>query len=178
MTLAEIRMWNEYNEWANDRLCFMLKTAFGEETDLRRHPDAAIRAIQEAAVHIIGAQATWRTRIQGANPKEALNAADYPTPLAIRFAFGAERARFGAWLADLEQDADLQTEISYVNSQGTTYREPLEQILQHLIFHAMYHRGQITARLIDSGHESAVIFTDFIVFCRERSAPVPASPAS
>ena len=178
MTLAEIKTWNDYNDWANDRLCSMLKTAFGEETDLRGHPNAAVRAIQETAVHMIAAQATWRTRIQGSNPKEPLEAAEYPTPLAIRFAFGAERARFGAWLAGLESDAALRREISYVNSQGTPYCEPLEEILQHLVFHAMYHRGQITARLIDTGHENAVLFIDFIVYCREFASSLPDAPAA
>ena len=169
MTLAEMIIWNDYNDWANNRLCSMLKTAFGEETDLRGHPDPAMRVIQESAAHIIQAQATWRSRLQGANLKGPLDAADYPTPLAIRFAFGAERARFQGWLATLKQDADLQKEVSYTNSQGASYHEPLAQILQHLVFHAMYHRGQITARLIDSGHEDAVLFTDLIVFYRERS---------
>ena len=178
MILAEIRAWNDYNDWANDRLCSMLTTAFGEETDLRGHPDAAVRAMWETTVHMVAAQETWRSRIQGANGKEPLDGAACLTALAIRHAFETEQAQFRAWLAALENDADLRREISYVNSQGTPYREPLEQILQHLVFHAMYHRGQITARLIDSGHENALIYTDFIVFCRDFSSPFQNPPVS
>lgn len=167
MTLTEIKTLTDYNDWANDRLCAMLKAAFGEETDLRESQNAAVRAIQETAVHIIRAQAIWRGRIEGYAPKPALEAADYLTPLAIRFAFGAERARFRAWLDTLENEGDLQREIAYATSDGTPYRQPLEQILQHLLTHAMYHRGQITARLIDAGHECALLSTDLIAYYRD-----------
>ena len=168
MTLTEIKTLNDYNDWANERLCAMLRAAFGEETDLRESQNATVRAIQETAVHLIGAQAIWRARITGHAPtKPALDAAEYPTPLTIRFAFGAERARFRAWLDTLENDADLEREIAYVMFDGTPCRQPLAQILQHLLTHAMYHRGQITARLIDAGHEKVLVSTDLIAYYRD-----------
>ncbi len=167
MTLTEIVNWNDYNDWANNRLCSMLKAAFGEEADLRGHSDSSVRAIQEIAVHSIAAQAIWRGRITGQSSKPPLDAADYPMPLAIRFALGAERARFRAWLSSLANDADLQTEISYTNLQGMSCRQPLADILQHLFFHTMYHRGQMAALLINTGHEAALLPTDWIVYRRD-----------
>ena len=167
MTMAEFRGWFDYDDWANDRLCRMLKAAFGEETDLREHPNATVRAIQETAAHIFAAQAVWRARLQGQSPKAFLDAAEYPMPLAIRFAFGAERARFRGWLNTLESDASLNAEIAYATMQGVEHAQPVREILQHLLFHGMYHRGQITARLIDLGLENALLSTDLIVFQRE-----------
>lgn len=172
MTLNELQTLFLYNDWANDRLVIILYDVFGDETDLFAHADAAIRALQATVVHIIEAQAIWRTRCED-KPTAALEESEYPTPLALRFAFGAERARFWNFFETLETDDALNRVVHYRNSKGDAYATPLWQILQHGLTHGIYHRGQVTARLIDGGHADAIISTDLITFYRDRDPSQP-----
>lgn len=170
MTRDEFRLLYEYNDWANDRLLAMLTRAFGEETDLRQAEDSRLRVLQETTAHIVAAQTIWRTRWEGFSPRALLDPAEYPTLLALRMAFGAERARFWGFFETLEDDAALNREISFTTTDGTPYRMPLWQMLQHVVTHSMYHRGQITGRLLDRGREDLIVSTDLITFYREQNA--------
>ncbi len=167
MTRNDFRTLYIFNDWANERLCKMLYDAFGEETNLRDAAEERTRALQEAAVHIIASQAVWRTRWQGTSPTSLLDPEEYPTPLSIRMAFGAERARFWGYFATLESDTALEQVIAFKNTAGQPYEEALCHMMQHVITHGCYHRGQITGRLLDMGFEEQVISTDLITFYRE-----------
>lgn len=167
MTRDEFRRLYEYNDWANDRLTAMLTQIFGEETDLRATEEPRVRALQETTVHIIAAQAIWRSRWEGMSPTSRLDPAEYPTPLSLRMAFGAERARFWRFFDQIESDATLALPISYTTMDGKPYADSLQEMMQHVINHSTYHRGQVTARLLDLGHNEAVVWTDLIVFLRD-----------
>ena len=48
---------------------------------------------------------------------------------------------------------------------GTPYAEPLVQLMQHLVNHSTYHRGQVTTMLRQIGGEAASL--DMLYFFRE-----------
>jgi uncharacterized damage-inducible protein DinB len=169
MTLQDFRTFYLYNDWANDRLLKMLYEAFGEETNLRESTDPRCRAIQEAAVHIVSAQSVWRQRWQGHSPDAMLDPEEYPTPLAIRMAFGAERARFWGYFETLKTEEALLWVCDFKNTRGEAHSRPLWQMLQHVITHGGYHRGQITGRLLDMGFDALIISTDLISYHYENS---------
>lgn len=170
-TLEDARDLFAYTDWANDRLCRTLYAAFGEETDLTRHADSRVRAIQTTAVHIVAAQAVWRERWEGRSPTDMLDPAGYPTPLALRMAFAAERARFWGWFAALHADAELDRVVSARSTRGEPRVFPLRQMLAHVVTHGCYHRGQIAARLLDMGREDALLDTDLIAYYQETLTP-------
>jgi uncharacterized damage-inducible protein DinB len=41
-------------------------------------------------------------------------------------------------------------------------------MMQHVITHSVYHRGQVTARLLDLGHADILVSTDLIAFYLEQ----------
>jgi uncharacterized damage-inducible protein DinB len=164
----DLRQLFEYDDWANDRLLAMLYQAFGEEADLRHAEDARVREIQAVTTHIVAALAIWRTRWEGHSPTAMLDPEEYSTPLALRMAFGAERARFWGFFATLEDEEALNRVVHFTRTTGEPYQFPLWQMMQHVLTHSAYHRGQVTARLLDLGHESALQFTDLIVYYREQ----------
>ncbi|MDZ7362122.1 MAG: hypothetical protein ONB46_15570 [candidate division KSB1 bacterium] len=55
----------------------------------------------------------------------------------------------------------LTARITCVNVKGETGTDELWQMLQHLVNHSTYHRGQITTMLRQLGAEPAA--TDFLV---------------
>ena len=166
MNRNDFRILYEYNDWANDRLISMLFRILGEETDLRQQGPVPL-AIQKAAVHIVAAQAIWRARWEGRSPTAMLSPDEYPTPLAIRMAFGAERARFWGFFDTLDTDAALHSVVQSQSTSGEARIFPLWQMMQHVLTHSTYHRGQITGRLLDMGQDSEIVSTDLITYYRQ-----------
>ena len=60
---------------------------------------------------------------------------------------------------------DFQKKISYKNSRGIDYIASIEDILTHVAFHGMYHRGQIMLLMRNAGHD--VTATDYAMYMRE-----------
>jgi uncharacterized damage-inducible protein DinB len=111
----------------------------------------------------------WRQRWQGHSPDAMLDPEEYPTPLAIRMAFGAERARFWGYFETLKTEEALLWVCDFKNTRGEAHSRPLWQMLQHVITHGGYHRGQITGRLLDMGFDALIISTDLISYHYENS---------
>ncbi|HLV79512.1 MAG TPA: DinB family protein [Chthonomonadaceae bacterium] len=163
----ELQRLFQYNDWANERLVTMLENAFGGKTDLRRSEDARVRALQEAAAHILGAQILWRRRWQGDPPAAMPDLSQWPSPEALRQGFEEEQAHFWNYFRSLDKEGQVTSLIRYTTTAGQPYTNSLQQMMQHVVLHSAYHRGQVTARLLDLGKEDAILSTDLIVFFRE-----------
>jgi uncharacterized damage-inducible protein DinB len=140
----------EYDDWANRRVL-----------DALRGMAAVSERGRKLLAHIVGAQYVWLSRLE---PSEALNDAwpDYSLPeIEARL----EWLR-GTWAMKLDQSsaAALDVPISYSNLAGEPFSTPLGQILDHLLFHGAYHRGQIAAQIRAEG--GTPVSTDYILFTR------------
>jgi len=62
--------------------------------------------------------------------------------------------------------------IKYRNTAGTPFEGPLWPMLQHVVNHSSYHRGQIATLLRQLGAKPMA--TDLIVFHRELAAKASA----
>ena len=82
------------------------------------------------------------------------------------------RRAWEQYLAEID-DADLNIEIAYTNSQGEHYRNEVRDILMHVLMHGVYHRGQIAAAVRDRAGEPA--YTDFIEAVRKGKLAVASS---
>lgn len=154
----------EFDDWANERLLQMVERAFGERADLRAAQDRRVVAVQETLAHIVAARQIWRRRWQGEAPDRMLDPAGYPTVAALRVALQAEADMFDGFFGTIGADADLERIVTTRSTTGEPRVMPLRRMMQHVINHGAYHRGQVTARLIDLGHEAVVTSTDFAVW--------------
>jgi len=169
MTREDIRTLYLYNDWANDRLMTMLAGVFGEETDLLHYPDERVRALHFAVVHTLAAQFIWRERWAGRSPTSMLPPEEFPTVQAIRRGYEAERECFWQFFVTLEHEEDLQRVVHSTSTTGEPRIFPLWQMMLHVVNHGSYHRGQVTARLLDMGYEDAIRSTDLIFFYQEQN---------
>lgn len=64
-------------------------------------------------------------------------------------------------------DEALETAITYTNTRGEQWTYPLGHMMQHLVNHSSYHRGQVTTMLRQLGAEA--VATDFLVFIDMKS---------
>lgn len=60
------------------------------------------------------------------------------------------------------ESADLEATVEYANTKSIAYRNTVEDILNHVLMHGMYHRGQAATALREVGTQPPS--TDFIVF--------------
>jgi uncharacterized damage-inducible protein DinB len=107
--------------------------------------------------HIIGAERLWIARIrQEPSAMPVWPDFDLATCAAELTDLQGEWMRC---LASLDDDA-LEDGVAYRNSKGEFWTSTVADILTHVVLHAAYHRGQISAAIREAGGTPA--YTDYI----------------
>jgi len=182
MDVNDIRILYAYNQWANQRMFAELEK-LSEEQITARH-ESSFPSIWESAFHIVGAEWIWLNRWKGVSPRasvenpdmspsvwDELTPSDAPRIDELRelavlrgFADNIEHERQG-FLNDLT-DKILHNNFHFSDMRGAPYSEPLVQVMQHVVNHGSYHRGQVTTLLRQAGGKPVSL--DMIFFFREQ----------
>ncbi len=146
-TLADLRRRFDYHFWSSEQLA-----------DTFSEIDAHRRARGYLA-HAVVADWLWLQRIEGLGSSDIilfpnLSAAD------IRSRLAANAASYGAFLSV----ADLSETIAYANTAGMSFENSVGDILNHILLHGMYHRGQAASALRAAG--TGPPQTDYIKWAR------------
>ena len=146
--LSYIRRLYAYNHWANRKTLASLNEG---------QPPAELTLKRMA--HILAAEHTWYSRLTGQESSVPV----WPDLTLDEISRHMDTLR-GFWVAYLDslEEADLTATIEYKNSRGTSFTSRRDDILQHVITHGAYHRGQIAGDVRAAGGVPAG--TDFI-FC-------------
>lgn len=157
MTMKGIVRMFGHMEWADRRLLGVM----GEESGAM-FPDAAIRLF----AHVLAAERVWLMRLRGEESGAQVIWPEVGTGGRAGLAgVAAENHEgYGQLTRDIDQ-AGLARVVSYTNQRGAAYRTSVEDILIHVAMHGAYHRGQIAARVRESGGEP--VNTDYITYVRE-----------
>ena len=107
--------------------------------------------------HIHGAKALWMDRIRGTDSGIAVWPKWSLEDCTLRG--GEVDAAWEAYAAALAAP-ELAREIAYRNSKGEAWSSRVTDILQHVVVHGGYHRGQIEMGVREAGGQPA--YTDFI----------------
>jgi uncharacterized damage-inducible protein DinB len=138
-----------YDDWANREVLRALQQSGGQPA----------RSVQLLA-HILSAERLWLERLQ--LQKQSLAVwPDFSLPQCA-----AQAAELpGLWTNYLVRNPDLARPVAYKNSKGESWASRPEDVLQHLIMHSAYHRGQIATNMRAAGFDPA--YTDFIHAVRQ-----------
>jgi uncharacterized damage-inducible protein DinB len=156
----------DYDSWAN-REC--IKTMLGEAGSLS--PELLGRM-----AHILSAEKLWLQRILG----QPQTLPVWPSStLADCVALNDEMTlawrnylmRLSPQRATGLSARPLQDNVKYRNSKGEPWSSRVEDILIHVLFHSMYHRGQIASEMRASGLTPP--YTDFIHAVRQGFVEIP-----
>jgi uncharacterized damage-inducible protein DinB len=159
MDLERIKALYDFNRWANGRVLEAAEKLSLEQftNDLK----SSYPSVRDTLVHIMGAEWIWLERWSGNSPKALLAAAEFPTVSAIRNRWTEIERGQKAFLASATEES-LQKVVTYLNLRGERWEYPLWQILQHLVNHSTYHRGQVTTMFRQLG--ARPVETDFLVY--------------
>lgn len=159
MDLETLRDLYAYNRWANAR---SLEGASAvSASDFTKEVGGSFASLRGTLAHMYGAEWIWLERWRGNSPRSLPFALDFPDVAAIRLRWqDVEREQNG--FLDALDPARLDEVLSYVNLKGETFAYPLRRMLQHVVNHATYHRGQITTLLRQLG--ATPLSTDLLLY--------------
>ena len=164
MRLEDLRSLLEYHYWARDRMLAALDALAPEL--YARDLGSSFRSIRDTAVHIYAAEWAWYARWQGESPTALLQADTFADVGSLRRTWVEHEAKMRAFLEE-SGDRGLDRVIEYKLLSGDPGASPFSQMLQHVVNHASYHRGQITTMLRQVGASPAKPM-DLIAFYRTR----------
>ena len=159
MNKEDIRLLLAYDRWANAELLKMASRLTPEQWTIDL--STSHHCVQATLTHILAAEWIWLKRCQGVSPKALLDPKDFPTLESLREKW-AELEQGQEQLLSEETDESLARIIAYTNSKGEQWAYPLGQIMQHVVNHSSYHRGQVIGMLRQLGAE--VVMTDFLAY--------------
>lgn len=148
MNAEDARLLVEYHYWARDRLLTSVEALTPEQ--YTRALGSSFPSVRDTLVHIYSAEWIWLSRWHGESPTMLLQPAAYPDLATLRTAWDEHRAKLSAFVARLD-DRTLHEVIAYRTTDGQPWRQPLWHMLQHVVNHAAYHRGQVTTMLRQLG---------------------------
>ena len=165
MNQAELRTLLDYHYWARDRIVDAVAVLTPEQ--FTKDLGSSFKSVRDTLAHMVGAETAWLSRWQGESPSALLPADQFPDAATVKKTWAGLEKKLRAYFEHLGETG-IQKVISYKLLNGTPGATPFWQMLQHVVNHASYHRGQVTTMLRQLGAAPAKSM-DLIAFYRTRS---------
>jgi uncharacterized damage-inducible protein DinB len=164
MDLETIRELYGYNRWANARSLQAASTV--SPADFTKEVGGSFASLRGTLAHVYGAEWIWLERWRGTSPRKLPFALDFPDVETIRSRWKDVEREQQQFLDRLD-DGGLREVVSYVNLKGETFAYPLGRMLQHVVNHSTYHRGQVATILRQL--KATPLSTDLLLYDDGRS---------
>jgi uncharacterized damage-inducible protein DinB len=165
MNLKDLETLLDYHYWARDRALDAVAALTPEQ--FTRDLGSSFKSVRDTLAHTFAAEWAWHSRWQGVSPAALLPAEDFPDVPTLRARWLEQEQKVRSFLAGAaEQGIDRVIEFKLLSGQPGA--APLWQMVQHMVNHASYHRGQVTTMLRQLGAQPAKSM-DMIAFYRERA---------
>lgn len=146
--LAHFQQLAAYNHVANERLYAACRAL--SHDDYYRERESSFPGIHATLNHLLVGDRIWMSRYTGHPESIPLGTILYADHGELWSARQQEDERLRTFVAALTPER-LAGELSYVNSAGLAFRDPLSILLLHQFNHQTHHRGQITVMLRQAG---------------------------
>ena len=171
MVLEDIRLLYSYDRWANGRLLDAAADLTPEQ--FTRDLNGSFRSIRDTLLHILGGEGIW-LEYWKRNPVSEEMVAQllaqrsvelkpdlFANAAAVKAKWTEIEGRQIAFVDSLGEE-QLHQEIEFRGS-----RLQIWHLMQHLVNHSTYHRGQVTLMMRQLGAEP--VASDFHVFVAEQN---------
>ena len=159
----ELRTLVDYHCWARDRVLAAIEPLTPEQ--FVRDLGNSFPSIRDTLAHLHGAEWVWLLRCDGISPIQHLPHDRFGNVDAVRAALADSESRLRALVQDLD-DQGADRVIAYRLFNGQAGETRLWHVVQHLVNHASYHRGQLTTMLRQLGARPPASM-DLVAFYRE-----------
>jgi uncharacterized damage-inducible protein DinB len=169
MTYGEVQSLLDYHYWARDRILASVDALDHEQ--LTRDLGSSFRSIRDTLVHLCQTEWVWHQRWNGTNPTAI---PDLPEPMeeaaAIRRYWTTQEREVRGFVERLGEPG-IDRAIDYRTMAGQPGRSTYAQMIQHMVNHGSYHRGQVTTMVRQVGGTPPKSM-DLVTYYRERTAPL------
>ena len=165
MTPADLRTLVDYNYWARDRILDAVGALSPEQ--FTRAMGNSFSSVRDTLAHMYSAEWVWFMRWQGESPTKALAAETWPDLASLVTSWRDLESKVRAFVSGRDE-AGVAAVMDYRLINGQPGRSEFGQMLQHVVNHGTYHRGQVTTLLRQLG-AAPPKSTDLITFYREPS---------
>jgi uncharacterized damage-inducible protein DinB len=155
----------DYTVWANRRVLRAAATLTAEQ--FRSDGGSSHGGVRGTLTHIMGGEWIWLERFKGVSPERLLDEGEFLDIIALRERWKAVEQHRAAWFRALHE-RDVAATVHYVNTEGRAFEAPLWQLVQHVVNHSTYHRGQVVTLLRPFGVK--LLPTDLVLWDRENPA--------
>jgi uncharacterized damage-inducible protein DinB len=161
MKMQEIKKLFAFNNWATNRIFEALSHV--PDPDYKKNMQASYGSLRGTLAHVVAAEKIWLSRLTGKPETVLMTEQEAPTLQALKSVWEEVAGRMAKFVAKLDDEA-LEIDLHYGTTSGETVTNTYVQVLQHIVNHASYHRGQITVLMRQLGFQP--VHTDMIAFFR------------
>lgn len=139
-----------FHYWARDRLLDAVERLTREQF----HQDLgnSFGSVRDTLAHVVAAESLWCSRWEGNPPSAHLSPEDFETVQDVRVRWAHEEARVRDFVNRLGPEG-IDRKIEYEHFSGKPIGSVFWHMLQHVVNHATFHRGQVTSMLRQLGAE-------------------------
>jgi uncharacterized damage-inducible protein DinB len=164
MTYGDVILLIDYNYWARDRLLEAVAALSVEQ--FTRPLGNSFSSIRDTVAHICDAESIWLRRWRGEQPQGFQDPGRMPDLAAAREEWSGTECGIREMVATLGPEG-VERVIDYKDLRGAARSDVFWQMLQHVVNHGSYHRGQVTTMLRQL-NAAPPAYMDMIVFYREK----------
>lgn len=165
MTPADLQTLLDYHYWARDRALDAVALLTPEQ--FTKDLGSSFKSVRDTLAHVYSAEWAWYSRWQGHSPAAMLPFDQFPDVASLRKAWSEHETKMRAYAGGMDE-AGLNRVYEYKTLNGQPGSSLFWQMLQHVVNHASYHRGQVTTMLRQLGAQPGKSM-DMIAYYRERS---------
>ena len=162
MNLQDLRTLLDYHYWARDRMFEALDPLTPDQVS--RDMGSSFKSIHDTVSHLYAAEHEWYARWHGDSPSALLTGTAFPDLASVRRAWSEHESKMRAFLEELGEGG-INRVMEFKMLTGHASSSPFWPMLQHIVNHASYHRGQVTTMLRQLGAQPAKSL-DMIAFYR------------
>ena len=156
----------DYHYWAQERVFDACASLTPEQ--FTRDLGSSFKSVRDTLSHLYSADRGWY-QVWQSGSLTAMPTSDQRSDFdVIRREWSEHETKVRAFLNSLS-DADVNRVIEFRTPNGATMGYAIGQMVQHLVNHGSYHRGQLTTMFRLLGAEPASSM-DLIRYYREQSA--------
>ncbi len=165
MTLQDALILVDYHYWARDRMLDAVDMLTPEQ--YTKDLGNSFKSVRDTVVHTYSAEWNWYLRWVGTSPTSMLDPVQFPDVATVRSAWASQEEKVRLLVASLGAANELNRVFRYRLMNGEEAQSVFSHMLQHVVNHATYHRGQVTTLLRQLGAPPPVS-QDLIRFYREK----------
>ncbi len=148
MTFDDVQALVEYHYWARDRLLEAVDHLTPDQ--FTRDLGSSFRSVRDTLAHLYSAESAWCSRWNGVSPSGHVAADSIPDAATLRTKWQRLEGDVRAVLERVGADG-IDRVIEYKMFNGDARASVLWQMVQHVVNHGSYHRGQVTTMIRQLG---------------------------